>query len=97
MLTRKIRLTRPDHATVAGGIILYSLGGQHIVHYFERERGSAQPKRDSFWQGSYFDSLLKAELEFERRVTRARGYQRGGSLIPLDREVAELSGERERV
>jgi hypothetical protein len=100
MLTRKIRLLRADSATLPAGIILYTRRdepGKFIVHYFERERGSAVPKPDSYWQGSYCSTLERAEAEFNRRVARALTFDLGGSLIPQDREVGELMVEKVRV
>lgn len=99
MLTLAKRLTRPDHATIAGGIIVRSREEEprFVVHYFERERGSPDPKPGSFFHGSYCDTEEKAFAEFSRRVENARRYDRGGSLIPEDREIGDLMVEKVRV
>lgn len=92
----RIVYTRPDHATMAGGIIIRRFNdrygpGEHeyVCHFFNRERGSKTPT--SYHNGVYCgNDDKKANRVFSERVVRATGWDTGGSLIDdcdLDREL----------
>jgi len=94
MKTLRIRYTRPDYATQAGGIILRERTEEprFIVHYFNRERGTLDPT--CFHEGGYHSDRLDAELDFDRRMERAKRYDTGGSLISnIDTEIAKERGQ----
>ncbi len=94
MTTLKTRLTRGDHSTKPGGVILRQRrDGGYVTHQFTRQPGSREP--EAFFWGHYFeaDQLKDAEYDFAERVGNALKYSAGGSLIPALAEDLELSKE----
>lgn len=99
MQTLAIRFTRPDHATVPGGIILRKRvrgdgSEEFIAHNFARDRGSREPT--SFFWGRYCDTEADGRAAFNDKVRAAERYTTGGSLIDDYRVDRELAAELEQ-
>ncbi len=94
----KKRLTRGDESTKPGGIILRKRvdaygPGQHefIVHRFSRNYGSDEPL--DFFYGSYHKEERSAGTAFFEKLSLAKQWDRGGSLIPIEDEDFEIATE----
>lgn len=86
------RLTRPDSATVPGGIAIWkATRGMFGVSHFSRARGSETPL-EMFWS-SYHENEDDAREAFAEKLSRAAVWQAGGSIIPLALEADELAAE----
>lgn len=95
MKTICYRLTRGDHMTQPGGVILRQKDdGEFVTHCFNRRPGTKEPTE--FYWGHYLHDRYLAECDYEGRVDRQSRYETGGSLIPIEDEDTELESERIR-
>ncbi len=90
MKTLRIRYTRGDYCTQPGGFILRERDdGEFVVHTFNRQYGSKEP--NEYYWGRYHHNLADAQEAFNEKVSKAKQFTTGGSLIDeadVDHEIS---------